>query len=82
MSAYVIEDNIPLPKATRSPGGNFSGPKTDWTRTIWSLEVGQSVLTPLHSDFKTAEQAVRRLYPKKYAIRKVSGQGWRVWRME
>lgn len=78
--SYVIENDIPLPPTRR--GGNFVGPQTDWTKTLAVLLPGQSVLTPLHHELKTAEQFVIRQRPKKFAIRKVHGQGWRVWRVE
>jgi hypothetical protein len=79
--SYVIETGIPLPKS-RSPGGNRVGAQTEWTRAIEALDVGQSVFTPSHDDFKSAEQFVLRQRPKKFALRKVTGMGWRVWRLE
>lgn len=77
--SYVIEDNIPLPETRK--GGNYKGPKSEWTQAVSMLEPGQSVLTPLYREFKAAEQLVLRYRPKKYAIRKIPSQGWRVWRV-
>lgn len=82
MCAYVIETGIPLPKPRNGTGKNFIGPQSEWTRTVAALAVGQSVLTPIYSEFKSAEQLIQRMRPNKYAIRKVAGQGWRVWRIE
>lgn len=82
MNAYVIESGIPLPRPRNGTGKNFTGPQTDWTRAVAALEPGQSVLTPLYNEYKAADQFIQRQRPRKYAIRKVSGQGWRVWRIE
>lgn len=78
--SYVIEENVPLPAARQR--GNSVGPQTEWTRLVNSLLPGQSVLTPLHNEFKAAEQLIMRNRPRKYAIRKIAGEGWRVWRIE
>lgn len=78
--SYVIEDNVPMPATKR--GGNFTGPQSDWTKAVAKLEPGQSVLTPLHNEFKAAEQLILRMRPNRYAIRKIASQGWRVWRLE
>lgn len=80
--SYVIENDIPLPKAKKGSGGNFVGPQSEWTKALYALEPGQSVLTPFYNEFKSAEQVILRQRPKKFAIRKVDGQGWRVWRIE
>lgn len=77
---YVIEVGIPLPPSTRK-GGNYIGPQSDWTKAVNALEPGESVLTPLHHEFKAAEQLIQRNRPKRYAIRKIPNQGWRVWRL-
>lgn len=78
--SYVIEEGIPLPVTNR--GGNFVGPQSEWTKTLNSLEVGQSVLTPEYKEFKAADAFAFRQKVKRFAIRKVAGQGWRVWRAE
>ena len=78
--SYVIEDGIPLPIVTK--GGNFFGPQSEWTKAIARLEPGQSVLTTEHREYKAADAFIARQRPKRYAIRKIAGQGWRVWRTE
>lgn len=77
---YAIESGIPVPPSRR--GGNWAGPKTEWTRKLSELEPGQSVLTDEHSDLKAAEQYIQRNKPKRFVIRKIPSQGWRVWRAE
>jgi hypothetical protein len=82
LTPYVIETGIPLPPPMRAGGGNNVGPKTEWTMVLARLEPGQSVLTADHGEFKTADAFVSRQRPKRFAIRKINGQGWRVWRLE
>lgn len=79
--SYVIEEGIPLP-TSRKGGYRHSGPRSPWTKAVDKLEPGQSVLTTEYSEFKAAEQLTQRNKPRKYAIRKVPGMGWRVWRLE
>lgn len=80
MTAYVIQSDIPVPPTRR--GGNWIGPRTEWTRLLSLLEPGQSVMTEYHNDLKSAEQYIQRSKPKRFAIRKIPSQGWRVWRVE
>lgn len=82
MSAYVIEAGIPLPPPKKSLGGNNVGPKTEWTQTLDRLLPGESVLTTEHREYKAADVFVNRQRPKRFAIRKIDGMGWRVWRVE
>jgi hypothetical protein len=78
--SYVIEEGIPLPQTSK--GGNYVGPKTEVTRVIEELEPMQSVLLTEHKDYKAADAYAGRHRLKRYAIRKVAGEGWRIWRIE
>lgn len=80
MTTYTIEEGIPLPPTRK--GGNYTGPKTELTRLVDSLEPQQSLLITDYKDYKTADAYAGRHRAKRYAIRKIAGQGWRVWRIE
>jgi hypothetical protein len=80
MTTYTIETGIPIPTPRGGHGSGRKGPLTDWTKLVAALDVGQSVMTPEYREFKAADQWVARQKPKQYAIRKIPGQGWRVWR--
>ena len=80
--SYIIEDNIPIPKPRNGGGGNFIGPKSEWTRTLDAMAPGQSVLTDDYAEFKAADQFAMRHKGKRFAVRKIPSQGWRVWRVE
>jgi hypothetical protein len=83
MTTYTIETGIPLPESdSRGLGGAARKPQTEWTKTLDQLQPGQSTLTPEIKDWKSAQQFKVRRPERKYAIRKVAGQGWRVWRTE
>lgn len=79
-----MEDGIPVPTVQNRGLNGERGPKarTPWTQTLDSLQPGQSVLTTEDRDRKAAEQMKIRRPTKKFAIRKVPSQGWRVWRVE
>lgn len=78
---YEIEDGIPIPKCcNKGNGGGPRGCRKPWTMTLDALQPGQSTLTTEHSDARAASQ-FRQWRPEKvFAIRKIPGQGWRVWR--
>jgi hypothetical protein len=76
---YVIESGIPIP-TSRGINPSPTGPRTEWTRALSALEVGQSVFTGDRKEYKAAEQFAIRSRPKQFALRKIAGQGWRVWR--
>lgn len=82
--SYVIEDGVALPDDSRGwgKGGRDRGCKTLWTQTLDALTPGQSVLTGEYRDYQTAEKFKPRRPERKFAIRKIAGQGWRVWRTE
>lgn len=81
ITAYVIERGIPLPPTQRGPGGTYKGPKLAFNKAVAALEVGESVLTPSPTEAKAAGQLFLRMRPQEYAIRKIGGEGWRVWRV-
>lgn len=81
--SYVIEEGVPLPACpSRGNGGGPRGTQKPWTQTLDALKPGQSTLTTEHTDVKAAEQFRIRRPERTYTIRKIAGQGWRVWRME
>ena len=82
MSQYLIEDNIPIPRPRCGTGMKQPGPRSAFTQAVNALEPGQSVLTDDYADFRAADQFVMRQKPRKFAIRKIPRQGWRVWRVE
>lgn len=82
MTTYTIEEGVPLPESdNRGKGGAARNPLTDWTKTLDKLQPGQSTITPELKDFKAAQQFKVRRPEKKFAIRKVDREGWRVWRV-
>jgi hypothetical protein len=83
MTTYTIEDDIPLPPCdSRGRGGSPRKPQTQWTQMLDVLAPGQSMLTGDHREAKAADQFKVRRPEKKFTIRKIAGQGWRVWRLE
>lgn len=79
---YVVETSIPVPlPRLRASCQDRRGPQTKWTRMLEDLQPGQSVLTPDHTEFKTADGFRLRKPDRQYAIRKIPGVGWRVWRL-
>jgi hypothetical protein len=80
MTTYTIEDGIPLPETNR--GASHHGPRTELTKAISLLEVGQSVLAGGWKEYKSADAYVARHRDRRFAIRKIGGQGWRIWRTE
>jgi hypothetical protein len=82
MTTYTIDDDIPVPEPRRSKTGAPRRAITPWTQTIDRLRPGQSSLCVTWSDYKAADQFRTRRPERKYVIRKIGGQGWRVWRVE
>jgi hypothetical protein len=81
--SYVIDDNIPVPPSdSRGRGGSPRNPQTEWTRMLDVLAPGQSMLTEEYREAKAADQFKVRRPEKKFTVRKIAGQGWRVWRLE
>jgi hypothetical protein len=81
--SYVIEDGIELPGSrTRGKGGRDRSCKTPWTQILDSLLPGQSVLCGEYREYRAAEQFKPRRPERKFAIRKIPNEGWRVWRTE
>jgi hypothetical protein len=81
MTPYVIEAGVPIPPPhIKASCQDRRGPQTDWTRLLDALGPGQSVLTPDYSEYRTAESFRLRKTDRQFAIRKIPGHGWRVWR--
>lgn len=82
MTTYTIEEGIPLPTAANEWfGGRPRGPQTPLTQTLDRLQPGQSLLMTEAKEMKAAEQFKFRRPERKFAFRKVPGEGWRVWRV-
>ena len=69
-----IEKDVPIPK----PG--IKGPRTEAARLLAVMEPNDSVMTDKES---TAQSMYRCGLVRgwKMATRKISGEGWRVWRL-
>lgn len=78
---YVIEDGVPLPEGHNN-GGRSSGPQTALGRALHALKPGQSIALPTHEEFRRATSFAWRNADRRFAMRKVPGRGWRVWRTE
>lgn len=81
MSTYTIEAGIPIPEPKKGKGGAPRGPRKLWTATLDQLAPGESILTTEHKDTRAAEQFRLHRPERVFAIRKIPGQGWRVWRV-
>ena len=46
-----------------------------------SIEVGQSFLLHSYDEWLTVRGYLTRFKPKRYSIRKIDREGWRVWRV-
>lgn len=69
---YATEPGIPIPEARRAR-------RTEEAQTMEAMPIGESF--PIEPDrVNAARCAVRGLEPKKFLVRKMAGQGWRVWR--
>lgn len=71
----VIEKGIPIP----APGGKTK-PLSEFTKTIMSMEVGDSYLVPNGTRFTVRHVYVARVKGWKFQTRKVGDQ-IRVWRV-
>ena len=72
MTAMIIETGIPCPPRGNSPV----------VAAMRSMDVGQSFLITEAFEYGRARGSWAMLKPKKFAIRKVPHEGWRVWRLE
>lgn len=80
--SYVIEHNIPPPPPThkrRGPAGQTLSPLTELLR---DMPVGSSFLVKTEKERHTVTAKLYRHRSRVYAVRKVPGEGWRVWRVE
>jgi hypothetical protein len=82
MTTYTIEQGIPIPPKAHGHDGRPRGPRNPLTQTLEVLEPGQSVLMTEEREYKAAEQFKVRRPERKFAIRKVAREGWRIWRVE
>ncbi len=77
---YAIETGVPIP-AFR-PTDSRPGPRTDLTQALAALEVAQSVLVEDTREHKAAMNYIERAKPRRFTVRKVAHEGWRIWRIE
>jgi hypothetical protein len=71
---YTIESDVPLKETKGRP------PSVE-RQIMKALNVGQSFLIEDAARAMHARWTAPKLTPAKYSIRKVVGQGWRVWRV-
>lgn len=71
----VIEKNIPVP----APGGKTK-PLSEFTKTIMSMEVGDSYLVPNEPRYRNRHTYVAKLKGWEFKTRK-NDEGIRVWRV-
>lgn len=71
-----IETGIPLVAERR---GRLPGPLRERMET---LRPGDSFSLDSEQEFMLARGTVNKLKPKKFSIRKIPHEGWRVWRVE
>jgi hypothetical protein len=81
VTCYTIEDNIPLPASAMAH--NQRKPKTPIRLALEALNEGQSLLFTESTEWAKARSIMTHLSPggRKFATRKLAGQGWRVWRV-
>lgn len=70
---YVIEEGIPLPSRY--------GPRTAVTKALEALQPDQSFVISNEAEYITARGRMSRLAPKKFRMRKLGRDGWRIWRV-
>jgi hypothetical protein len=69
--ALYIDPAIPLPSRVRTPIG----------QAMRALEVGESFMVTDEADYIKARARWSDYLPRKFAMRKVPSEGWRVWRV-
>ena len=72
--SYVIEDGVPIT--------NRYGPRTPVTQALDALLPEQSFVISNESEYIQVRARVGKLKPKKFSVRKLGRDGWRVWRVE
>jgi hypothetical protein len=82
---YIIESGIPLPRAA---GGNHKRASRPRGRTaplsvaMDAMEVGQSFMVDTFEEHQRLLGRLGQFKPRTFAVRKIVGQGWRIWRTE
>lgn len=73
MTDYIIEDGLPMP----------GRPAAKLTRALRRLEIGQSVyVTDLNrNSISSRVDCVRKASGKKFTVRKMDSDGYRIWRL-
>lgn len=83
--SYVIQHGIPLPPSAkahsnhRGSRGQFS---SRLSMVLDAMPVGSSFLLRTKEESKSATSRFRLFAPKRFTVRKLPGEGWRVWRVE
>jgi hypothetical protein len=81
--SYVIEHGIPIPPTNR--GHKRRGALGYYTSrlsvVLTEMGVGGSFLVTTEKERAAVSGRLYRLLPRKYVVRKIAGEGWRVWRV-
>lgn len=80
MTTYTVEEGVPIP-ASDKVHLRQGQEKSPLRQTLEGLAPGQSVLLDSHDDYRKAMAVTTHAWERKFATRKVIGQGWRVWRV-
>lgn len=72
--SYVIEEGIPVSKRY--------GPRTPVTMALEALEPEQSFVITNDTEYIQVRGRLSKLKPKKFRMRKLGRDGWRIWRVE
>lgn len=74
--SYAIEAAVEMPPEYRGR------PPSQERLAMLALEVGESFLITDEARVNLVRTLNRKLAPKCFCVRKIAGQGWRVWRVE
>lgn len=72
---FAIERGIPIPIDRQFQ-------RSDVVAAMRGLEVGQSFVVSTHEGYTAVRARWTDLRPKRFAMRKIGGEGWRLWRLE
>jgi hypothetical protein len=74
-----VEPNIPIPEPIRGGRGRPPSPVLARMR---ELEIGESFCVDTWEERQVIRSVQSKQHPKKFSVRKIPHEGWRVWRVE
>lgn len=80
MTAYTIENNIPIPPSKGGRGGIQNSPRSELHQALASLQPRQSILLETPDEFQRVKSLWHRLPANSMTSRKTR-EGWRIWRI-